>query len=306
MLEIEKLHQFAVLARHGSYTAAAAVLHVSQPTLTRSIQSLENTLQTRLLDRGRNGIELTTIGVDVLHHAENLLRHASNIEADIASRSRGVRGHVRIGAGPMVGASVIPHVVSDILNSGLDISVSTVLSKTSTMYAMLLEGELDFFLSRQPNPAWGDKLETTVVGLGRPQFFVRPEHPLASANAVTFADLGEYPRMCATAWNEVLRMSNEPELAQLLYATIESDDTGILTHISRETDTILISTAGMLTGDLVALDIADRGDALPGDVVTLNRPAQRTLSPAALHVIEIAHRRAIAAYGSVPAETPAS
>lgn len=297
MLDLEKLHQFVVLARHGSYTTAATLLHVSQPTLTRNIQSLEKTLKVRLLDRGRNGIALTATGSDLLRHAHSILQHADSITADLSERSEGIRGHVRIGAGPMVGGSMLPGVISDVLDSGRDITIRTVLSQTQTMYTLLLDGELDFFVSRMPSPPWADDLETTVLGVARPSFYVRHDHPLTRPEEVTFEDISQYPRVGVTAWNEMLSEAVDASIARLISATIESDDIAVLNHLAHQGLAVLIGSVQPLHDGLVKLDVGDYSDVLPGSQVTLNQPANRTLSPAVNYVLELTSRRARAMFG---------
>lgn len=295
MLDILKLEQFAVLAHHGSYTTAAAALHVSQPTLTRAIQSLEHSLKAKLLDRGRNGVALTEIGVEFLQHVEDLLRHADSIEADIAARSQGIKGHVRFGAGPAIGGVIMPDVVQEVVESGHELTLSITLAQAHTMYSMMLDGELDFFISRAPNPGWSDKLRSTVLGEARTEFWVRESHPLAKKR-VTFEDLGRFQRVCGTAWNELLPGRVSPELAQLVHATIEVDDSGIMTRLVQETDAVLIAYLEPGAEGLVRLDIADRGDELGDQPVMLSRPAHRTLSPAVQYVMRLAADQARKSY----------
>jgi DNA-binding transcriptional LysR family regulator len=298
MLDILKLEQFTVLAHHGSYTSAAAALHVSQPTLTRTIQSLEQSLQAKLLDRGRNGVALTEIGVEFLQHAEDLLRHAGSIEADIAARSQGIKGNVRLGAGPSIGGVIMPDVVQKVVESGYDVTLRIMLAQAQTMYSMMLDGELDFFISRAPNPGWSDKLQSTVLGHARTEFWVRPGHPLASQKRVTFADIGKFQRVCGTAWNELLPGRTSPELATLVYATIEVDDSGVMNRLALESDAVLISSMDPGLEGLVRLEIAGRGKELGDQPVMLSRPAHRTLSPAVRYVMKLAADRARASYSS--------
>ncbi|MFG2042990.1 LysR family transcriptional regulator [Dactylosporangium sp. NPDC048998] len=296
MLDIAKLVQFTVLARSGSYTAAAAALHVSQPTLTRNIQSLEHSLRARLLDRGRNGIALTAIGEELLQHAEDLLRHAASIEADIAARSQGIRGHVRVGVGPSIGGAILPGVVMQVAESGLDISIRIELAPATTMYDMLLAGELDFVISREPNRSWSEKLSTTIIGHATPEFFVRHSHPLAQQREVTIEELGRYPLICGTAWNEVLPSMVPPEALRHLQATIEVDDTGLSYHIAQGLDGVLVSGRGLVQDNFVQLTLVDRGGHLEGAPVTLNRPSHRTLSPAVEYVMKLAVEAARSVY----------
>lgn len=304
MLDILKLEQFTVLAHHGSYTSAAAALHVSQPTLTRTIQSLEHSLQAKLLDRGRNGIALTEIGTEFLQHAEDLLRHVGSIEADIVARSQGIKGNVRFGAGPAIGGVIAPNVVQAVFDSGYEVTLGIVLAQAQTMYTMMLDGDLDFFISRTPNPGWSDKLKSTVLGHARTEFWVGREHPLATKNRVTFADIGRFQRVCGTAWNELLPGLVSPELAKLIHATVEVDDSGVMNRLVQDTDAVLISYLDPGFDSLVRLNIADRGKELGGQPVMLSRPAQRTLSPAVRYVMKLAAAQARKSYSLQVAGLP--
>ncbi|UOQ57526.1 LysR family transcriptional regulator [Leucobacter allii] len=298
MLDLQRLEHFRVLASHQSYTAAAAALHVSQPTLTRSIQGLEKSLNARLLDRGRNGVELTDVGLELLHHAHSLAQHVTSIEADISMRSQGMRGHVNIGLGPNIGGMILPSVISEIVDSEHDITLRATLSPATEMYAMTLNGELDFFVSRMPNPSWLEKLDVLPIGMARTEFFVRPAHPLAAKKRVKLADVLEYQRICGTAWNEVLASSSADQDIPPLEASIEVDDSGVLARAVHDADLILVGmNQEPAASGLVRLAISDRKQLFPGAPVTLNRPTHRSLSPAGRFVLRIVLAHAYAIFG---------
>ena len=63
------LQYLIAIAEHGSYTRAAEVLHVSQPTLSQQIKQLEESLQSSLLDRSGRTVRLTDAGEIYIHHA---------------------------------------------------------------------------------------------------------------------------------------------------------------------------------------------------------------------------------------------
>ena len=56
------LQYLIAIAEHGSYTRAAEALHVSQPTMSQQIKQLEESLQSRLLDRSGRSVRLTDAG----------------------------------------------------------------------------------------------------------------------------------------------------------------------------------------------------------------------------------------------------
>lgn len=63
------LQYLIAIAEYGSYTRAAEVLHVSQPTLSQQIKQLEEALQSVLLDRTGRTVALTDAGEIYLNHA---------------------------------------------------------------------------------------------------------------------------------------------------------------------------------------------------------------------------------------------
>lgn len=87
MLDLRHVRAFSTVAREGSFTRAAAVLHYAQSSITAQVQSLEGQLGVPLLDRLPTGIELTAAGEVFLPYADHLLSLA--IEACESVRSRG-------------------------------------------------------------------------------------------------------------------------------------------------------------------------------------------------------------------------
>lgn len=71
---LDKLKAFKVIIESGSMREAAAKLHVTQPSLSRLIQTLEETCGTKLLYRGRSGVLPTTAGKLLLAFADSTLK----------------------------------------------------------------------------------------------------------------------------------------------------------------------------------------------------------------------------------------
>lgn len=69
-MEIRVLKYFLTVAREGSITRAAEILHVTQPTLSRQILELERVTGVKLLDRGSRHVSLTSDGLLLKRRAE--------------------------------------------------------------------------------------------------------------------------------------------------------------------------------------------------------------------------------------------
>lgn len=73
MLNLAELEQFCVFAEAGTLAKAAEKLHISQPTITRSMQHLERDFGASLFKRERNRIELNETGQLALEYAKKIL-----------------------------------------------------------------------------------------------------------------------------------------------------------------------------------------------------------------------------------------
>lgn len=78
-MELEQLRRFIAVANSLNFRQAARLLHISQPQLSRSIQQLEETMGTPLLERGKRLVALTPAGQVLLEGAPRLLEHADMV-----------------------------------------------------------------------------------------------------------------------------------------------------------------------------------------------------------------------------------
>lgn len=76
MLDLSELYQFVTYASCGTLSAAAEELHISQPTLTRTMHHVEESFGVRLFHRGKNRITLTETGKLAVEQARTLLAEA--------------------------------------------------------------------------------------------------------------------------------------------------------------------------------------------------------------------------------------
>src|SRR5579885_1590996 len=93
-----QLRAFHAVASAGSFTRAAAALHVTQPTLSGQVKALEESYGIRLFDRRGRRIAPTELGRELL----DLTRRIFGLEAEaehLLSAARGLsKGHLRVGA----------------------------------------------------------------------------------------------------------------------------------------------------------------------------------------------------------------
>ncbi len=81
--DFSKLHTFLIVVREKSFSKASAKLGISQPAVTQQIKYIEDYLDTKIVDRRKNGIRLTKEGEQLLNIAQKLEKAVINAEKDI-------------------------------------------------------------------------------------------------------------------------------------------------------------------------------------------------------------------------------
>jgi DNA-binding transcriptional LysR family regulator len=96
-MELYQLRAFVAVARQGNFTRAAEELHLSQPTISGQIKSLEEALGVLLFERRAGGVALTAAGLELLGRAERILAEVHDFSSH-ADRLTG-RAHPKIRLG---------------------------------------------------------------------------------------------------------------------------------------------------------------------------------------------------------------
>lgn len=130
-MELRVLRYFLTVVHEGSITAAAEVLHVTQPTLSRQLAQLERELGVQLYDRTIHGVELTGEGRLLALRAEELVELADKTESEVRHHSEGLTGTIYVGTGELRAERTLyrlaegfrtmhPHVTFDIYSATSD------------------------------------------------------------------------------------------------------------------------------------------------------------------------------------------
>ena len=110
-MDIEILRNFLVVAREESITRASELLNISQPSLSRQIQNLEEEFGVRLFTRNRKKTTLTTQGMMLQKRASELLDMYRKTQIEIHSEPEIITGDIRF-------ATIYAPSLDDILKLG--------------------------------------------------------------------------------------------------------------------------------------------------------------------------------------------
>lgn len=195
-MELRVLRYFLTIAREGSITNAANVLHVTQPTLSRQIHDLEEELGQRLFVRGSRNMSLTAEGMILRKRAEEIISMVDKTEAEFHSMSNVVSGDIYIGGGETEAVKLIAQIVCELRSAYPEIHYHLYSGNAEDVTERLDKGLLDFGLLIQPadiskydyfnipaRDTWG--------------VIMRKDIPLAKKETIRKEDLLNVPLICS-------------------------------------------------------------------------------------------------------------
>ena len=106
MPDLNDLHYFAQVVRHGGFSAASRATGEPKAKLSKRVAQLERDLGVRLIERSTRSIQVTEIGRDVFAQCEVIAGGLEATEAIVARSRDEVRGNLRVSCPPQ-----LPHIL---------------------------------------------------------------------------------------------------------------------------------------------------------------------------------------------------
>jgi LysR family transcriptional regulator, hca operon transcriptional activator len=155
-MELRHLRYFVAVAEEGSFTRAAERrLHTAQPSLSRQISDLEQSLGVQLIIRGPRGMELTAGGRVFLDHARLILSQVAAATEATRRAARPEKAAFTVGFLTGYEMEWLPNLLQ-ILGDELRKTELTIHSASSPeLYRALREGRLDLAFLRPNDPTDG-------------------------------------------------------------------------------------------------------------------------------------------------------
>lgn len=178
------LFRLQAIVEEGSLRRAAERLSITQPALSRSLAKLERRFGQPLLDRGARGVTPTAFGAKVLSSVLRLSRHWELAEQELSSSDTSKKMRLRIRAGPLWRAVVLPGLVAKLQRAFPDLVIELLNAEFETAIPDLLEGRIDIFFG---GLQIAGEVETR---LNRRQFTVVQDRVVAREDHPLFGRLG--------------------------------------------------------------------------------------------------------------------
>lgn len=290
-MTLEQLETFIAVSRSRSFSRAAVLLDLAQPTLSGRIAALERELGASLFHRRGHRLELTDTGRALLPYAERI--QALRTEGKQAARraARGDLGQLMLGANPTCSQYIAPRLVERYVRAHPFDRARVHTQLSPGLMESLLDGVIELALCAR---ARAEPRAELLWSYSAPLLLVAAaSHPLARAGSCAREDLAQHTILSTQAGPTRLGLS------KILPASLEIRIEATAGEVMRQ---LLMRGVGISVlpaiavwdelkrGDLVSVVLTDA--ELPTYDIALVSWQGRVLSPAAEALVEMA--RAIA------------
>lgn len=187
----ETYRSFLAVMTEGSLSAAARKLDLTQPTLGRHIDELEETLGQSLFTRSQTGLIPTQAARELLPHAQAMASAADALIRTASGTEREERGTVRVTASVFIGGEVMPEILTRFREKHPSIAVELVLSD-ATQDLLRREADIAVRMVQPKQEALiAKKIGSTTLGLfGRRDYLERYGTPQSLEDVAGHALIG--------------------------------------------------------------------------------------------------------------------
>jgi LysR family transcriptional regulator, transcription activator of glutamate synthase operon len=198
LMELRQLAAFEAVARHASFTRAAAELRIAQPAVSAHVRRLEAELGVTLLARTTRSVSLTPAGELLLTGTRRALGELDAVRSELDDFAAIVRGRVALGATTPLGGFDLPHALAAFSSRHPGVTIVLRSGLVARLLDQLDGGELDLVLG----PIHDDlasRFAATRLADESLVLILPPDHPLTRVRRLAFADTRDEPFVCLAA-----------------------------------------------------------------------------------------------------------
>ena len=239
-MEFYLLEHLSAFNNAKTLSGAAEILHVSEPTLSRSMKRLENELNVSLFDRGKNSIKLNEVGIKFLDYANHILQETEFAIESIKSYADSIK--------TLIIESVAPapmwKLANDIPSPYNSMKLVSSLDKSEKIIKDLKKGSCDIGILNNIEVNFSNKFKIKKYLKENLMITVKKDHPLSKMKEVTFKDINGYNFILfhqTGFWEDICR-KKMPQSKFIIQETLEnigdlirdSNIPSFATNLSRE------------------------------------------------------------------------
>ncbi len=174
-----------------SINAAARSRDISQPSLSRSVRAMEESLGVPLFRRTASGVEPTPFGDTLLYHSRIVQSELQRCLHDIAERKKSGRGTLQVGGTPGVVGWLLTPAIMDLLRSDAEVNVGLLEALPEDLWSSLQRGAVDLCVSTAFERDAGEAPAGTPLLSEPTRVVVGAGHPLGKRKRIGLQELLE-------------------------------------------------------------------------------------------------------------------
>lgn len=188
-MERSQLKYVVEVAKWQNITRAAEVLHITQPSLSNQIISLERELGVSLFERSRKRVKLTEAGESFVYQATGILNEMDGLKQSMADFAKRHAGTVRVGALSVMVSLGIPDVLIAFTDRYPALRVTLTEEDSHSLIGKVNINELDAVFATPSDADAKEDLYQVKLAESRIVAAVNAGHPLARRSELTLEDL---------------------------------------------------------------------------------------------------------------------
>lgn len=186
-MNINQIKTFIEVMELGGLNKAASRLYLSQSTVTRQIQRLEQELDCHLIDRYKGKFILTPEGKIFLNYAERVYQENKNLISNLARIRQGITGSLKLVSPPNIAEIILPQILSEFKYYYPSIEVNITVVEKHRIAEVVSQGkEIVGFRGIRINE---NDIESIKISEDELVFIIYPEHPLIHKKEINIFDI---------------------------------------------------------------------------------------------------------------------
>lgn len=186
-MELHQMEYVVAVAKHHSFTKAAAEINTTQPLLSQQIKKLENELGVQLFERTTRSVELTSAGKAFLLHAQKVLGEVAQSKYTVRNYLDAAAGSLKLGVLPVIGHYGLTSLIANFQRQFPGVRMEFVEGKCSKLLGMLSDGSISAaFLSDADAPM---PVDSYIIVKDHLVLVTNILHPFAKLQSIDIASL---------------------------------------------------------------------------------------------------------------------
>jgi DNA-binding transcriptional LysR family regulator len=173
LMDLRRLKTFATVAEHGTVSAAARILHITQPALSRQIGALESELGLKLFERAGRRLVLTPQGEQLLGDCQSLVTHAAALGERAQALRRGDIRVLRVAASALTIEAAFPEFLKLYAEKVPGVRLRLIEADAAEHFSMLQRGEAHLAINTTNAP---QTLDPRLESYALPRFQLLAVH----------------------------------------------------------------------------------------------------------------------------------